>query len=89
MLVRSQATYRNRRGTIRGAFFTHDEVVPVVGRPGFEPGTNNLKGCCSTIELSTPDHWKLTLKSYHLVVFTNAAITLSLNDKTLGNEEKQ
>jgi hypothetical protein len=25
----------------------------MVGRPGFEPGTNNLKGCCSTIELST------------------------------------
>ena len=27
-----------------------------MGRPGFEPGTNNLKGCCSTIELSTPVH---------------------------------
>ena len=26
----------------------------LVGRPGLEPGTNNLKGCCSTIELSTP-----------------------------------
>ncbi len=25
----------------------------MVGRPGFEPGTNNLKGCCSTIELSS------------------------------------
>lgn len=30
------------------------EWVGMVGRPGFEPGTNNLKGCCSTIELSTP-----------------------------------
>ncbi len=27
----------------------------VVGRLGFEPRTNNLKGCCSTIELSP--HW--------------------------------
>jgi hypothetical protein len=25
----------------------------LVGRPGFEPGTNDLKGRCSTIELST------------------------------------
>ncbi len=27
----------------------------MVGRLGFEPRTNDLKGRCSTIELSTPD----------------------------------
>lgn len=33
----------------------------MVGRPGFEPGTNNLKGCCSTVELSTQklERWLL------------------------------
>jgi hypothetical protein len=30
----------------------------LVGRPGFEPGTNDLKGRCSTIELSTPKQKK-------------------------------
>jgi hypothetical protein len=42
-------TVRRRPGVIRIV-----EWVGMVGRPGFEPGTNNLKGCCSTIELSTP-----------------------------------
>jgi hypothetical protein len=29
-------------------------MIEVVGWPGFEPGTNDLKGRCSTIELPTP-----------------------------------
>ncbi len=30
---------------------THNQLD--VGRPGFEPGTNNLRGYCSTVELPT------------------------------------
>ena len=45
-----------------GLVFDYDEAFhwqlvrkgTVVGRPGFEPGTNCLKGNCSTIELPAP-----------------------------------
>ncbi|KKS88610.1 MAG: hypothetical protein UV63_C0032G0016 [Microgenomates group bacterium GW2011_GWC1_43_11] len=32
---------------------TSDSISLLVSRPGLEPGTNSLKGCCSTIELPT------------------------------------
>ena len=32
---------------------TSDSISFLVSRPGLEPGTNSLKGCCSTIELPT------------------------------------
>ncbi len=33
--------------------YEENTINPCVSRPGLEPGTNSLKGCCSTIELPT------------------------------------
>lgn len=32
----------------------------MVETPGFEPGTYNLKGCCSTVELCFRNWWEKT-----------------------------
>ncbi len=39
-------------------------MILIMGRPGFEPGTNRLKAEYSTVELATLLHSKLQLSQY-------------------------
>jgi hypothetical protein len=59
--LRSQLPRRQANGAFAGREWkTFSRIISlennarVVGRPGFEPGTNCLKGNCSTIELPAP-----------------------------------